>query len=134
MGSGKSAIKIGDKNKTAKRQLIIEYLTDHPDAKSAEIAADIDLKPSRVREYLLELIKENIVITSGANRNRTYRLKSLAVNGLNTHNSAAAISQLDNRYQLSIVRLITGIRTEIMKAVGTEPVVVRMNRYKSSFS
>lgn len=76
MGSGKSAIKIGDKNKTAKRQLIIEYLTDHPDAKSAEIAAYIDLKPSRVRDYLLELIKENIVITSGGNRNRTYRLKS----------------------------------------------------------
>ena len=68
--------KIGDKNKTAKRQLIIEYLTDHPDAKSAEIAEYIDLKPSRVRDYLLELIKENIVITSGGNRNRTYRLKS----------------------------------------------------------
>ena len=76
IGSGKSAIKIGDKNKTAKRQLIIEYLTDHPDAKSAEIAEYIDLKPSRVRDYLLELIKENIVITSGGNRNRTYRLKS----------------------------------------------------------
>lgn len=76
MGSEKSAIKIGDKNKTAKRQLIIEYLTDHPDAKSAEIAEYIDLKPSRVRDYLLELIKENIVITSGGNRNRTYRLKS----------------------------------------------------------
>lgn len=75
IGSGKSAIKIGDKNKTAKRQLIIEYLTDHPDAKSAEIAEYIDLKPSRVRDYLLELIKENIVITSGGNRNRTYRLK-----------------------------------------------------------
>ena len=76
IGGGKSAIKIGDKNKTAKRQLIIEYLTDHPDAKSAEIAEYIDLKPSRVRDYLLELIKENIVITSGGNRNRTYRLKS----------------------------------------------------------
>ena len=29
IGGGKSAIKIGDKNKTAKRQLIIEYLTDN---------------------------------------------------------------------------------------------------------
>lgn len=76
----KSAIKIGDKSnsviKSAKRQMIIEYLTDHPAAKSAEIADYVDLKPSRVRDYLAELIAEEIVVAEGGNRNRTYRLKA----------------------------------------------------------
>ena len=55
----KSAIKIGDKNATAikavKRQMIIDYLTDHSVAKAAEIAEFVDLKPSRVRDCLAEL-------------------------------------------------------------------------------
>lgn len=76
----KSAIKIGDKSnsaiKSAKRQMIIEYLTDHSAAKSAEIAEYVDLKPSRVRDYLAELIAEEIVVAEGGNRNRTYRLKA----------------------------------------------------------
>ena len=76
----KSAIKIGDKInsaiKSAKRQMIIDYLTDHPSAKSAEIAEYVDLKPSRVRDYLAELIAEDIIVAEGGNRNRTYRLKA----------------------------------------------------------
>ena len=78
--SKKSAIKIGDKNnsaiKAAKRQLILDYLTDHPAAKSAQIAAYVNLKPSRVRDYLAQLIAEDIVAAEGGNRNRTYRLKA----------------------------------------------------------
>jgi len=42
--------------------MIIEYLTDHPAAKSAEIAEYVDLKPSHVRDYLAELIAEDIAI------------------------------------------------------------------------
>ena len=76
----KSAIKIGDKNKsaikTSKMQLIIAFLTDNPSATSAEIAAFVDLKPSRVRDYLTELAAEGVIVAEGANRNRTYRLKS----------------------------------------------------------
>ena len=76
----KSAIKIGDKTnsaiKSAKRQMIIDYLTDHSSAKTAEIAEYVGLKPSRARDYLAELIAEEIVVTEGGNRNRTYRLKS----------------------------------------------------------
>lgn len=75
----KSAIKIGDKLsaiKAAKRQMIIEYLTEHPSAKASELALCVDLKPSRLRDYLTELIAEGIVVAEGANRNRTYRLKS----------------------------------------------------------
>ena len=49
--------------------MIIEYLTDHPASKSAEIAEYVDLKPSRVRDYLSELIAEEIVVAEGGNRN-----------------------------------------------------------------
>lgn len=56
--------------------MIIDYLTDHPAAKSAKIAEYVDLKPSRVRDYLSELIAEDIVVAEGGNRNRTYRLKA----------------------------------------------------------
>lgn len=55
--------------------MIIDYLTDHPAAKSAEIAEYVDIKPSRVRDYLSELIEE-IVVAEGGNRNRPYRLKA----------------------------------------------------------
>lgn len=56
--------------------MIIDYSTDHPAARSAEIAEYVDLKPSRVRDYLAELIAEDIVVTEGGNRNRTYMLKA----------------------------------------------------------
>ena len=56
--------------------MIIDYLTDHSSAKAAEIAEYVGLKPSRARDYLAELIAEEIVVTEGGNRNRTYRLKS----------------------------------------------------------
>ncbi len=73
-------MRIGDKSpstiKAVKRQLIVDYLTDHATAKSSELAEYVDLKPSRVRDYLAELIAEGIVVAEGGNKNRTYRLKS----------------------------------------------------------
>ena len=74
----KSAIKIGDKKSaisSTRKEKIIEYLTDHGSARSSEIAEYVDLRPSRVRDYLGELVREDIVVAEGANRNRTYRLK-----------------------------------------------------------
>ncbi len=78
IGDKKSAIKIGDKRtsiKDEKLRKIIEYLTDHAEAKSSEIAEYVELKPSRARDYLNELIKNGIIITEGGNRNRIYKLK-----------------------------------------------------------
>lgn len=78
-GDKKSAIKIGDKKsaiKVVKKNLIIEYLTEHVSAKSSEIAEFIDLKPSRARDYLTELIDEDVVVAEGGNKNRIYKLKS----------------------------------------------------------
>ena len=75
----KSAIKIGNKKSVINEKMketIIAYLTDHAEAKTAEIAAYIGLKLSRTRNYLNELIAEDIVVAEGGNRNRTYRLRS----------------------------------------------------------
>lgn len=76
----KSVIKIGDSEKSAiksvRKQMIIEYLTVHASAKASEIAAYIDLKPSRARDYLSELIAEDIVVSEGSNKNRVYMLKA----------------------------------------------------------
>jgi len=79
IGDKKSAIKIGDKKSAISikmKETIIAYLTDHAEAKASSIAEYLDLKPSRTRDYLNELIADEIVVADGGNRNRTYRLKS----------------------------------------------------------
>ncbi len=78
-GDKKSAMKIGDKKSAISEKMketIVAYLTDHTEAKALSIAEYIGLKPSRTRDYLKELISEEIVVAEGGNRNRTYRLKS----------------------------------------------------------
>lgn len=69
----------GEQRRTAgqvKRQLIIEYLTDHPSAKASQIAAYIDLKPSHTRDYLHELMAQDVVVAKGNGSARVYALKS----------------------------------------------------------
>ena len=71
--------KIGDKKsaiKTMRKELIVEYLTDNAEAKAAQIAEYVHLQPSRVRDYLKELVDEDIVVAEGARKNRIYRLKA----------------------------------------------------------
>ena len=72
--------KRGDKKETIKtvkqKNEIILYLTDHASAKSADIAELLDVKSTRVKKLLSELISEGVVVAEGGNRNRTYKLKS----------------------------------------------------------
>ena len=79
-GDKKAAIKSGDKKTAAKtvahKQAIIAYLTENVCAKSSEIADLLGLKPSRAKEILAEMIKEDIVVAQGGNKNRSYKLKS----------------------------------------------------------
>lgn len=76
----KAAIKSGDKKVTIKsarqKEEIITYLTDHISAKSSDIAELLDVKSTRAKKILSELIAEGIVETEGGNRNRTYKLKA----------------------------------------------------------
>jgi len=79
IGDKKSAIKTGDKKSAINakmKETIITYLTDHAEAKASSIAEYIGLKPSRTRDYLNELISEEVIVSEGSNRNRIYKLKS----------------------------------------------------------
>lgn len=66
-GNGKSEIQ---------KSMIIEYLTDHANASASELSELLDVKTSRVKKLLYELIDENIIAAQGTNRNRKYKLKS----------------------------------------------------------
>ena len=70
--------KIGDKKSainTRTKQAILDYMKGKEFVKARDIAEAINLKPSRTRDYLSELVKEGLIISEGSNRNRVYRLK-----------------------------------------------------------
>jgi predicted HTH transcriptional regulator len=73
-------IKSGEKkvaNKTGtQKAIIIHYLTDHSSATVNELAGLLEVGSSRVKKLIYELVDEQIIVADGANRNRTYRLKS----------------------------------------------------------
>ena len=74
----KSAIKIGDKKSMiteSAKQKIIEFLTDNAAVTCKEVATMLGLKESRARDYLRQLIQEDILVAEGGNRNRIYKLK-----------------------------------------------------------
>ena len=70
----KMPIKNADKT-VNKRELIIDYLTANPVAKTAEISEIIGTKDRRARDILREMVKEGILEFDGSNRNRVYMLK-----------------------------------------------------------
>ena len=73
----KQAIKIGDKRISERQKdTVIEYLTDHAAAKTADIAELLEVSLPRARAVLAKLIEDDIVVAEGGNRNRTYRLKA----------------------------------------------------------
>ena len=70
--------KIGDKKSAINartKQAILNYMKGKEFVKARDIAEAINLKPSRTRDYLSELVKEGLIISEGSNRNRVYRLK-----------------------------------------------------------
>ncbi len=68
---GKKVTMKSDSQKTA----IIEFLTDHPEGTVSELELLLNVKSSRIKQLLYDLIDDGIVEAVGANRNRTYRLK-----------------------------------------------------------
>ncbi len=45
------------------------------ESRTQDIALFIELKVSRTKDYLAELVEEGKIISNGANKNRTYSLK-----------------------------------------------------------
>lgn len=68
--------KSGDKKSTKFKKMIVEYLAEHEEARSQEISTYIGLKISRTKIYLSELVEEGKITPNGANKNRTYSLKT----------------------------------------------------------
>jgi len=68
---GDKSVTIGERNK----QRILEYLAQHPEVKSQEIAEVLGLGISRTKVYLSELADAGLVLRLGANKDRTYKLK-----------------------------------------------------------
>lgn len=68
--------KSGDKKSTKFKKMIVEYLAEHEEARSQEISTYIGLKISRTKIYLADLVEEGKIVSNGANRNRTYSLKT----------------------------------------------------------
>ena len=82
----KQAIKTSDKKQAIKtsdttiysrqKQSVIEYLTREIQADCKTIADLLEISSPRARAVLTKMVKEEIIITEGGNRNRTYKLKS----------------------------------------------------------
>ena len=69
--------KIGDKKSainTRTKQVILDFMKGKDFVKASEIAEAINLKSSRTRDYLAELVKEGAITAEGSNRNRVYKL------------------------------------------------------------
>lgn len=58
------------------KERILEFLAEHDEARSQDIATYIGLKVSRTRDYLSELVEDGKITPNGANKNRTYSLKT----------------------------------------------------------
>jgi predicted HTH transcriptional regulator len=75
----KTTIKSDDKKATAKTAVhkgaIVSYLTENVSAKSSVIADLLGLKSTRVKEILVEMIDEGVLVSEGSNKNRIYKLK-----------------------------------------------------------
>ena len=74
----KSAINSKSDDKTAIKfkKMIVEYLAEYEEARSQEISTYIGLKISRTKDYITELVEEGKIVPNGANKNRTYSLKT----------------------------------------------------------
>lgn len=79
LAANKVAVKSGGKPGSIsekRRNDILQYLTDTPEASSAQIAEAIGLQVSRTKMYLSELAASGAIVAEGSSRARKYRLKS----------------------------------------------------------
>ena len=75
---GGSAIETGGSamDSNCIEKAIIEYLKENTVCKASDIAKIVNLKASRIRDYLSQLVAEGIIEAEGTNRYRSYRLNS----------------------------------------------------------
>lgn len=59
----------------SQRQLLIDYLTDHPASDLLELSKALGLNLSRTQSLLQQLVEENVVVTEAGKQNCMYKLK-----------------------------------------------------------
>ncbi len=79
--SDKQAInlKTGDKasdKSVSKQAIILEYLSKNSDVTTTQMSAVLKISLSRTRYYLNSMVKSGLIVASGANKNRTYRINN----------------------------------------------------------
>ena len=70
-GDGRAVIR-----RAARREQIIDYLTEHASAGAEELSELTGLRPSGVKRLLRELVAEGVLSACGGGRNRRYALRS----------------------------------------------------------
>lgn len=61
---------------TPQQESVRQYLSRHGEGKASEIAELLGVSPSRARAILSEMVSQKILESTGANRNRQYKLKN----------------------------------------------------------
>ena len=70
-----SGDKTDDKISDRTLKLVLKFITEHPNCKTTEISAAINLQVTQTKWYIYRLLDEGKIMAHGANRNRTYSAK-----------------------------------------------------------
>ena len=70
-----SGDKTDDKISDRTLKLVLKFITEHPNCKTTEISAAINLQVTQTKWYIYRLLDEGKIMAHGANRNRTYSVK-----------------------------------------------------------
>ena len=67
----KAAVK---RNTEENRQAILDFVSKNGNTKAEALVQFLGLSPSRTRDYLRQMVQEGLLVTQGANKNRTYSI------------------------------------------------------------
>lgn len=62
------------RNTEENRQAILDFISENGNTKAEILAQILGLSSSRTRDYLRQMVQEGLLVTQGANKNRTYSL------------------------------------------------------------
>ena len=91
--SDKTTIKPKNRNRNEEnRRQIIDFIADNGFSDSKTVSKAIGLKPSRTRDYLKQLVEEDILEVEGEYKSRKYRIKKRMV-GMVANSDSKTVSK-----------------------------------------
>lgn len=64
-----------------KQAIIVQYLRQHRDARTIDIAEVLGLSVTQTKHYIKQLLKDGRILSNGANKNRTYSINETLITG-----------------------------------------------------